>query len=728
MRLNKLKLENFCHHRSLTVDFPVGITGVVGPNGSGKSTISSALKFALTGNSGNAGTKADDLNWAAAAEGKGGFVELAFEAGGQPGKIKRTIQKANATLKHGDTAVRSASCVSEYLGRLLNMSSHTLDDIVFVRQGLIESLLFSRPAERKKNMHALFGVGRAESIREALRTELSTLGVVAAADEQILQLQQRLEQDVDKPLGELAAERKAAAEALAAIDVDAARAVLTAHGEALRIHVESQELAAACDQLREQRNKSKHALDQLTPQLEQLQGRHKAEQQSLADKQARRAVVESSKRLVQTKSQLLNNLEAAKQVANTPPPTPPEMAQEDIDVLAKEVSTTRTSLEPKRTFVQTFFEAKEATPTCPTCGQDVHNAASLASEMREALVAWERDICQIEQDIATATRALRAYHTAKEQHAAQVSSAQATIAQVQQQLEQLGDVDYDPNELATLDAELQAFEQLRTQLEQLQQQANKLSQDVAVNEASIESEARRLAGLMNQSLEAPSEADVEAAQQTVQTHERSTAALSTLDGRIAQLQTQRESILRELQGLTERTAKLDALKEYQSFCERGRTVLHHDCLPQVATQAYLGQLNARLAQYLETFNVPFTAAVDEDLSVICSTPDAGNKPAERLSGGQKVMLSIAYRFAVYSLFAADLGFMVLDEPTIMLDADRVASVVEVLHGVRRYAHNTGMQLVVITHEPELVSTFDHTVYPGSSDYDKNLLAFVTETT
>jgi len=74
-----------------------------------------------------------------------------------------------------------------------------------------------------------------------------------------------------------------------------------------------------------------------------------------------------------------------------------------------------------------------------------------------------------------------------------------------------------------------------------------------------------------------------------------------------------------------------------------------------------------------------------------------------------VMLGIAFRFAIYDMFAADLGFMLLDEPTNMLDEDRVSSVVEVLTSVRRHAHNTGMQLVVITHERELMQAFDHTI-------------------
>jgi DNA repair exonuclease SbcCD ATPase subunit len=73
------------------------------------------------------------------------------------------------------------------------------------------------------------------------------------------------------------------------------------------------------------------------------------------------------------------------------------------------------------------------------------------------------------------------------------------------------------------------------------------------------------------------------------------------------------------------------------------------------------------------------------------------------------MLGIAFRIAVYSMFAADLGFMVLDEPTNMLDGKRVDCVADMLERVGQYARNAQMQLIVVTHREELMRTFDHAV-------------------
>ena len=180
-------------------------------------------------------------------------------------------------------------------------------------------------------------------------------------------------------------------------------------------------------------------------------------------------------------------------------------------------------------------------------------------------------------------------------------------------------------------------------------------------------------------------------------------------GQLEQLQSQRASVITELDQLKEEADKLGNVRRYKELCEQARTVLHRDCLPLVVTRSFLTALNAYMAEYLQTFNIPFLAEIKDDLTVVCVFPGVGEQDAGRLSGGQKVMLGIAFRFAIYRLFAGELGFMVLDEPTTMLHEDSVQSVVDVLQSVRRHAHNTGMQLVVITHEAQLETAFDHTI-------------------
>jgi exonuclease SbcC len=120
-------------------------------------------------------------------------------------------------------------------------------------------------------------------------------------------------------------------------------------------------------------------------------------------------------------------------------------------------------------------------------------------------------------------------------------------------------------------------------------------------------------------------------------------------------------------------------------------------------------LNVGLQEHMEVFEVPFSCDIDNELNVMCTIPGIGKKPAERLSGGQRVMLGIAFRFAICRLFAAGLGFVVLDEPTVMLDDDHVDIVVDLLNAIKGHLFNAGLQLLVPTHSPQLESTFDSVI-------------------
>ena len=87
-------------------------------------------------------------------------------------------------------------------------------------------------------------------------------------------------------------------------------------------------------------------------------------------------------------------------------------------------------------------------------------------------------------------------------------------------------------------------------------------------------------------------------------------------------------------------------------------------------------------------------------------------PAERLSGGQKVELSLAFRFAIYDLFSGNLGLLVLDEPTVFLDTDRIDSVCRLMTMVRSYSQSAGLQVIVVTHEQRLAEVCDCVIRMG----------------
>ena len=108
------------------------------------------------------------------------------------------------------------------------------------------------------------------------------------------------------------------------------------------------------------------------------------------------------------------------------------------------------------------------------------------------------------------------------------------------------------------------------------------------------------------------------------------------------------------------------------------------------------------------FQSPFGCEITNRMEVNCKFGDYV-KPAERLSGGQKIILAMAFRFAVNDMFAAKLGVLILDEPTAWLDDDNIDRIVDVLKIAGAHAKASNMQLLVITHEKELENIFDQTI-------------------
>ncbi|MGA2784817.1 MAG: SMC family ATPase [Candidatus Bathyarchaeia archaeon] len=74
--------------------------------------------------------------------------------------------------------------------------------------------------------------------------------------------------------------------------------------------------------------------------------------------------------------------------------------------------------------------------------------------------------------------------------------------------------------------------------------------------------------------------------------------------------------------------------------------------------------------------------------------------ARRLSGGQQVLVSMAFLLAL-SETLSQLDFLVLDEPTTHLDSDRRRELVSVLESLRRLP-----QLIIVDHHPELHEAAD----------------------
>ena len=90
-----------------------------------------------------------------------------------------------------------------------------------------------------------------------------------------------------------------------------------------------------------------------------------------------------------------------------------------------------------------------------------------------------------------------------------------------------------------------------------------------------------------------------------------------------------------------------------------------------------------------------TARVDAALHRFGLT-ELADRPAHRLSGGQKQLLAIA------AVLVAEPAIIVADEPTTLLDARNARRIAEHFHSLEQ-------QLVVVSHQLELLESFDRVI-------------------
>jgi exonuclease SbcC len=395
-------------------------------------------------------------------------------------------------------------------------------------------------------------------------------------------------------------------------------------------------------------------------------------------------------------------------------PVPVQTATaESINEARNAVAAASEQLAPKRAFVDAF-EGSDGVVVCPTCGETVRNAEARVQAFKAEIATTNEQLKQLSEMIRESEKAHRKYIQEYTQYEATQRHVAERLAEIQESLLHAGD-------LASVQADAEKAAKLRGMLEELMAGSDQLMQrkkeasagDVKVAQLAgqLEEVKKQHSLLTAEAANTPLVSDEEAtqAQAAINNVTAWTAEHANLDGQISQLQSNRATVIADMDRLKEQIARSDGLRQYRKYCERARTLLHHDCLPMIVTQSYLAALNAKLNEYLRTFNATFTSTIKDDLAVVCNFGSDVERAAGRLSGGQKVALSIAFRFAVYSLFAGSFGFMALDEPTAYLDDDRISCVVELLQQVRQYAHSSGMQLIVPTHEPALMAAVDSVV-------------------
>lgn len=697
MRIERLQIENFRVHEHLDVELGPGLIGIVGCNGSGKSSFVKAILRALTGSTGDSGKGEDDVRDFA----DKGFVQVTFKIGNQTGTIKRHLKSAVCQMKFGDQTYRTATEANNAIFHLMGISPRVLTDMIFVEQGQLEGILFQPPAERAKSFQVLFGTDDAETTRVLLQKELL----------------QNVPDDRSAAIKTIEADIAVLLPTLVKVDQqikttklldDATHRDLSEIVTQFQVQQRAQESAQkareAFDFTQDQIARGKSRLNTIRPMLQQL---GVALESLRPDYQPARDRVQNYAAVVARQSQrsqlndVINRCQAALQVPQPARSTNPE----ELKALRESMAAMKSELNTASRILQNFAGG---VLVCPTCTQAVtpefveKTRASYNSMAPTFNAASTRESALAQADID--------YNRAYFEWKANIESSQKHLVHAQSQLNSL------PPEAPPNQSAFELDKSIVSEFEATQRDCERINGEIKQTEASLATLERQLdahSSILNDGQRIGSggvrEADFNSAKAKLDAHARDQQLSANLTGQLKVLTLQHQEKLAAIEKHRTEMANMQAITDWRSILERASSILHRDALPKMVTAAYLEPLNARLNHYLKSFQLPFSAVINSDQSLVCTFTNGVSRSAQRLSGGQKVSMGIAFRFAVYDLFAGNLGFLVLDEPTPFLDKQRRDGVLELLLQIRSYSRSSGLQVIVVTHEESLMGAFDKVI-------------------
>jgi len=161
-----------------------------------------------------------------------------------------------------------------------------------------------------------------------------------------------------------------------------------------------------------------------------------------------------------------------------------------------------------------------------------------------------------------------------------------------------------------------------------------------------------------------------------------------------------------LEQLLERYKSAKAAETAQKYLLAVRQVFHWDNLSKQICRRLLASLLPEINSNLKELDANFYLELPADSLCFTANLHSGEKvPDFALSGGQKVVAALAVRMALLQHYSKQFPVLILDEPTVYLDAERRQSLTGLMGHFVRKTSAKGFQLIVITHDQQLADVF-----------------------
>lgn len=185
---------------------------------------------------------------------------------------------------------------------------------------------------------------------------------------------------------------------------------------------------------------------------------------------------------------------------------------------------------------------------------------------------------------------------------------------------------------------------------------------------------------------------------------------------VSQLKTRYEStniLIRDLQtrikNAEDAVLGVQSTKAYAGYLNNIGKVLKS--LPKILLQRQMAELCKKMQEIISSFHFyqPFGVMVNEKLELLLKYPNKTIRPIKKASGGEQIILSLAFRLAAHSKFSS-LDWIAIDEPTNHLNDDNTKILRQVIEHLKDNLSSYGIKkLIIATHSSILANTEAHII-------------------
>ena len=687
--ITRVAIADFLSHRDTTLEFGAGVNVITGPNGAGKSSVVDAITFALFGKHTRPKNKSLVRHGASSC-----MTQVEFASGRRTFEVTRKVLGAGSEallrekkdgewldLAAGERRKMDESTANE-VAKILGMDFDKLQIASIVRQGELAAIVHDKPKDFKMRINDIIGMdkldeasGRMGELLAGFRAHVrEKLGY---DDTHLPTLRSELEGDSER-----LARAKEAASGLAAQRDDLVRAI--------------GELDAQIERMREGAQ-AREQWDKRLAELSQYAG------------ERRRAVhaeyLALSESIPRCRS-ALGHREKGRAAAGE---LERERAAREKAVSAEQAQRVRLAEIRERIKISGRLELRDG--RCPICDSRVESLSPMFA--RDHLAA---DKSRAEAEIAG--------------HKKAADGAAARITQLER-LERL---------VAESDATLRAHSvSSASDIEAMEARAGDLGAARDLADACIAGDWRQAAKMDDQGrahctalsrLEPllPGDGDPGIEEIRVE-HDNAVRRLDDATSEHGAAKSRAEDLESRIDGGKKLLAGLEKARAYVARIEAMRQVFSRDGAVSASMRSWaLTTISEACTRYLEVLDTRIRrvtlAEKSDKLRSVVLTCHAGGETFEidSLSGGEQVCVALALRLGMAGLLGSrGPSFVILDEPTAHLDAERRKSLAHMLAGLTG-SSGSPAQLIIITHDMEIFDEapverrYEFEPGPGGTEY------------